>query len=219
MALTIPSLPNLAGTNVTPNVPVKTLTDTDITVVNQSASLGIGADRQVTLAQLKAFMASKAIAPVAIPVTVTTTWNGSSATLSSSAVLSRSSDGAWRMDLLVTTPIPPVSWGATENARVLVAPATPNDVWTNFYDYHSTPTTSSPPPEVASLHAGASYNTRKGMVGCEFVYWDDATKQLRLTPRRDYDFQYTQWPEIAPANSGDAVSLYFRYSPAGWDTV
>lgn len=54
MPTTLPNLPNLAGTNVTPNVPAKTLADTDITVINQSTSLGIGADRKVTLAQLKA---------------------------------------------------------------------------------------------------------------------------------------------------------------------
>jgi hypothetical protein len=60
MPTTLPNLPNLAGTNVTPNVPVKTLADTDITIVNQSASLGVGADRQVTLAQLKAHL----VAPI-----------------------------------------------------------------------------------------------------------------------------------------------------------
>ena len=220
MPTTLPNLPNLAGTNVTPNVPVKTLADTDITIVNQSASLGVGADRQVTLAQLKAYMASKAIAPVSIPVTVTTDWNGAAGTsLTASAVLSRSSDGIWRMDLAVDTPTPPVTWTTPGNARVFVAPTTPNAVWTNFYDFHTNVTVPSPSPEVASLHSGTSYNTRKGMVGCEFVYWDDATKQIRITPRRDYDFQYTQWSEVVPANSGTPVTLYYRFSPVGWDTV
>lgn len=54
MPATLPNLPNLAGTNVTPNVPAHTLTDADITVVNHAATVGIGADRKVTLGELKA---------------------------------------------------------------------------------------------------------------------------------------------------------------------
>ena len=46
MPITLPNLPNLAGTNVTPNVPAHVLADTDITVVNSSATLGIGADQR-----------------------------------------------------------------------------------------------------------------------------------------------------------------------------
>lgn len=47
--ITLLNLPNLAGTNVTPNVPAHVLSDTDITIVNSSTTLGIGADRKVTL--------------------------------------------------------------------------------------------------------------------------------------------------------------------------
>ena len=56
MPITLPNLPNLAGTNVTPNVPTHVLADTDITVVNSSATLGIGADRKVTLGELAGYL-------------------------------------------------------------------------------------------------------------------------------------------------------------------
>ena len=65
MPITLPNLPNLAGTNVTPNVPTHVLADTDITVVNSSATLGIGADRKVTLGELKASIVTPITDPIA----------------------------------------------------------------------------------------------------------------------------------------------------------
>lgn len=53
MALTIPGLPDLAGTSVVPNVPAHALTDADVLVLNNSATVGIGADRKATIAQVR----------------------------------------------------------------------------------------------------------------------------------------------------------------------
>lgn len=64
MPTTLPNLPNLAGTNVTPNVPAHVLSDTDITIVNSSTTLGIGADRKVTLGELK----SSIVTPITNPI-------------------------------------------------------------------------------------------------------------------------------------------------------
>ena len=72
MPITLPNLPNLAGTNVTPNVPTHVLADTDITVVNSSATLGIGADRKVTLGELKASIVTPITDPIADTVSAIT---------------------------------------------------------------------------------------------------------------------------------------------------
>ena len=72
MPITLPNLPNLAGTNVTPNVPTHVLADTDITVVNSSATLGIGADRKVTLGELKASIVTPITDPIAETVSAIT---------------------------------------------------------------------------------------------------------------------------------------------------
>lgn len=72
MPITLPNLPNLAGTNVTPNVPTHVLSDTDITVVNSSATLGIGADRKVTLGELKASIVTPITDPIADTVSAIT---------------------------------------------------------------------------------------------------------------------------------------------------
>ena len=72
MPITLPNLPNLAGTNVTPNVPAHVLADTDITVVNSSATLGIGADRKVTLGELKASIVTPITDPIADTVSAIT---------------------------------------------------------------------------------------------------------------------------------------------------
>ena len=72
MPITLPNLPNLAGTNVTPNVPTHVLADTDITVVNSSATLGIGADRKVTLGELKASIVTPITDPIAATVSAIT---------------------------------------------------------------------------------------------------------------------------------------------------
>ena len=69
---TLPNLPNLAGTNVTPNVPTHVLADTDITVVNSSATLGIGADRKVTLGELKSSIVTPITNPIAETVSAIT---------------------------------------------------------------------------------------------------------------------------------------------------
>jgi len=69
---TLPNLPNLAGTNVTPNVPAHVLSDTDITIVNSSTTLGIGADRKVTLGELKSSIVTPITNPIAETVSAIT---------------------------------------------------------------------------------------------------------------------------------------------------
>lgn len=73
MPITLPNLPNLAGTNVTPNVPAHVLADTDITVVNSSVTSGIGADRKVTLGELKASIVTPITDPIAVSVSAIST--------------------------------------------------------------------------------------------------------------------------------------------------
>lgn len=72
MPTTLPNLPNLAGTNVTPNVPAHVLSDTDITIVNSSTTLGIGADRKVTLGELKSSIVTPITNPIAETVSAIT---------------------------------------------------------------------------------------------------------------------------------------------------
>ena len=72
MPTTLPNLPNLAGTNVTPNVPAHVLSDTDITIVNSSTTPGIGADRKVTLGELKSSIVTPITNPIAETVSAIT---------------------------------------------------------------------------------------------------------------------------------------------------
>ena len=90
MPTTLPNLPNLAGTNVTPNVPTHVLADTDITVVNSSATLGIGADRKVTLGELKASI----VTPITTGDNVFSGKNSFTKTLGFSVVSFGSSDSS-----------------------------------------------------------------------------------------------------------------------------
>ena len=76
MPTTLPNLPNLAGTNVTPNVPAHVLSDTDITIVNSSTTPGIGADRKVTLGELKSSIVTPITNPIAETVSAITSGVG-----------------------------------------------------------------------------------------------------------------------------------------------